>query len=77
MVDSYMFVPSRTKKGPLRAMDIELANMPCYMGSTGIAVTIQICTICLGDMSSRSIFRQFAMPAPISQTLHRQVDMYT
>lgn len=29
----YMCVPSHTKKGPLRAKDVEHARMPCYIAS--------------------------------------------
>lgn len=29
---TYINVPSRTDKGPLRPRDVELARMPCYVG---------------------------------------------
>ncbi|RWQ94385.1 hypothetical protein C8Q69DRAFT_470036 [Paecilomyces variotii] len=67
---TYLRVPSRTDKGPLRQRDIELARMPCYVGydyPDDAGEFPGCCQLCCEDTDSSTVFRRL----PCNHIFHR------
>ncbi|GAD98903.1 predicted protein [Paecilomyces variotii No. 5] len=68
---TYLSVPSRTEKGPLRPRDVELAHMPCYEGydyPDDAGEFPDCCDLCYEDTDSTTIFRRL----PCNHIFHRE-----